>query len=365
MATINKYYPESVTHPGVFLSDTLDEIGLGPKEFAVKTGKPEKTISAILNGNSSVTPDMAVLFEQVLRIPAHFWFEAQKNFDEYKARLNYQQTIEEAKPWAAAAPYAEMAKLNWVKKTRKIEEKVLNLFDFFGVANLKGWQDYYFNQKTKVAFRISLKDNENATAIAAWLRQGEIQSNKLTTNEFTKNGLKEILPKIKELMAKQPDDFFNRLQELCLSVGLKVVHTPCLPRTAIHGSTRWFNDVPLVQMSGRWKRNDVFWFTFFHEIGHILLHGKKYISIENINYEGEILEYEEEANSFASEWLLSSEEEEEILQYHILNDKVIMDFAIKFSTHPAVIIGRLQHKGIIGYQDGRNYFESINFEVIN
>lgn len=364
MATINRYYPESVTHPGEILSETLEELTLGSKELAVRTGKPEKTISAILKGKSAITPDMAVLLEQVLEIPSHFWLEAQKNFDEYNARINYQKVIHEAIGWAVAAPYAAMARFNWVEKTRKAEEKVINLFNFFGVANIKGWEDYYLNQKTKVAFRISLKNNENATSIAAWLRQGEIQASKISTGEFSKQALKEILPEIKNIMAHQPNDFFGQLQNVCLKVGLKVVYTPCLPKTAIHGSTRWIDETPLIQMSGRWKRNDVFWFTFFHEIGHILLHGKKYISIENISdYDGEIEEFELEADSFAANWLLSEEEEEEIISEEQLNDDIIKEYAKKFSTHPAVIIGRLHHKGVIGYEHGRVFFKSLNFDI--
>jgi Zn-dependent peptidase ImmA (M78 family) len=138
-----------------------------------------------------------------------------------------------------------------------------------------------------------------------------------------------------------------------------------LPRTAIHGSTRWINDTPVIQMSGRWRRNDVFWFTFFHEIGHILLHGKKYISLEfnkkDIKYSGEIEEFENQADSFASEWLLSGDEEEEIINHDTLNDDIILEYAKKFSTHPAIIIGRLHHKEIISYKYGRDFFESLNF----
>ena len=362
MASINKYYPESVTHPGLFLEESLEEKGIGPKEFAVKTGKPEKTISAILNGNSAITSDMAILFEQVLKIPAHFWLEAQKNFDEYKARLKYQESIANGIEWAKNAPYAEMAKLGWVPPTRKAETKVINLYDYFEVASVNSFNDYYFHQKTKVAFRISLATTKKPLAIAAWLRQGEIQANSLATLEYSRTKFKAILPALKNIMAKQPQNFFNEIQQLCLSVGVKVIHTPCLTGIGIHGATRWINDTPLIQLSGRWKRNDVFWFTFFHEIGHILLHGKKYISLENIGFEGANIQYEQEANEFASEWILTREQEDEIVSQAELNDDVIKRFAAKFSTHPASIIGRLHFRKVISYKYGREFFQSIDFD---
>jgi HTH-type transcriptional regulator/antitoxin HigA len=72
----------------------------GPKEFAIRTGKPEKTVIAILKGKSSITPEMAVQFEHVLKIPAHFWLNMQRNYDEYMARLERQELLHEAKEWA-------------------------------------------------------------------------------------------------------------------------------------------------------------------------------------------------------------------------------------------------------------------------
>ncbi|WP_415581516.1 HigA family addiction module antitoxin [Flavobacterium longum] len=360
MAPLNQYYPQSVSHPGLTLQDILEEREMGSKELAVRTGKPEKTISDVLNGKSSITPEMAILFEQVLKVPGQFWLNRQKTYDEYLARLDYQKTIEEGLEWAKSFPYPQMAKFNWVETTSKKEEKVVNLFEFFGVSSSKGYYDFYHNQKLLVNFRISLKNNENSGAIAAWLRRGEIQANEIEVKEFDKSGLKEAIPTLKRIMAENPADFFDRLQEVCANVGVKVVHTPCLPKAPIHGSTRWISDTPLVQMSGRYRRNDIFWFTFFHEIGHILLHGKKYISIENIDYDGENQEYENEANTFSANVLLTEKEEREILSNHDLDSDDVVHYAEKFGIHPAIIIGRLQHKGLVPFGLGNHFFEPIS-----
>ncbi len=73
----NRYIPQVVFHPGETLSEKLAEMKMGSKEFAVRTDKPEKTINAVLKGESSITPDMAVQFESVTKIPAHFWMNKQ------------------------------------------------------------------------------------------------------------------------------------------------------------------------------------------------------------------------------------------------------------------------------------------------
>lgn len=79
--TSNQYRQPIAFHPGDTLQEKLDEQEMGPKEFAVRVGKPEKTISAVLNGESSITPEMAVQFEHALRIPAHFWLSMQRAYD--------------------------------------------------------------------------------------------------------------------------------------------------------------------------------------------------------------------------------------------------------------------------------------------
>lgn len=75
-----------VYHPGETLDEKLQEMRMGIKEFATRVSKPEKTIIAVLKGRSSITPDMAVAFEMVTKIPAHMWLRHQKNYDEFIAR---------------------------------------------------------------------------------------------------------------------------------------------------------------------------------------------------------------------------------------------------------------------------------------
>jgi len=91
--TKNQYIPQVVFHPGETLAEKLEEMGMGPKEFAVRTGKPEKTISEILNSKSSITPEMAVQFESVTKIPARFWLNRQRSYDEYMARKKRKRII--------------------------------------------------------------------------------------------------------------------------------------------------------------------------------------------------------------------------------------------------------------------------------
>jgi HTH-type transcriptional regulator / antitoxin HigA len=362
MVRQNEYYPESIPHPGETLSEKLEEMKMGPKEFAIRTGKPEKTITAILKGESSITADMAVQFENVTNIPAHFWINNQRGYDEHLAREKRKEIVQEATSWAKLFPIGDMVKKGWLPQVGTIQERAAAMLAFFGFSSHAAWENYYFNQQLKVAFRISLASTNEPYAISAWLRKGELQASELEANEYNEKKFKEVLPKLKTLMAEHPNNFFNQLQTICLSAGVKVVHTPCLPKAPINGSTRWINDTPLIQLSCRYNRNDNFWFTFFHETGHILLHGKKDIFLEKVEYCEKDKIKEQQADKFAEKWTLSEEEEEKILDAAPLNEHDVRMFAKKFNTHPAIIIGRLQYKKLVPYSLGREYFEPVVFE---
>ncbi len=87
------------------------------------------------------------------------------------------------------------------------------------------------------------------------------------------------------------------MQELCNAAGVALVLVPELPKTHLCGAARWLTPrKALIQQSMRHKSNDHFWFTFFHEAGHILLHSKKDVFID----EGKPTDTAEETE--ANEW---------------------------------------------------------------
>lgn len=333
---------------------------MGIKEFAVRTSKPEKTIFAVINGKSSVTSDMAVAFESVTKIPAHFWLNKQRAYDEFIARERREEQLSLACRWARSFPLKKMADLGWIRVCDTVEEKADELLSFFQVSTVKAWEDYYLNQQLKLAFRISLSSTKEPHAISAWLRRGEMQAAEMQTASFSEKALRELIPEMKSLCARHPSNFANELQNLCAKAGVKLVYTPCLPKAPVNGSTRWINDVPCIQMTGRHNRNDIFWFTFFHELGHILLHGKKEIFLEDVEYADKQLNKEKEADAFASRTLLTQAEENEIVRNGDYSAEAIRHYAGKFNVHPGIIVGRLQHKKIIHFAKDIELIEKVN-----
>ncbi len=340
------------------LAEKLEEMAMSVKEFAVRTSKPEKTIFAVINGSSSITSDMAVAFESVTKIPAHFWLNKQRSYDEYVSRKKREATIAESTQWAEKFPIEEMTRLGWIESADTPEDKVSSMLSFFQVSTVKGWEDYYCNQQLKVAFRISLSKTKNPYAMSAWIRQGEIQAAQAMVSKYSRKALKAQLPALMSLVREQPSDFAEQLQALCAKAGVKLLYTPALSQIPVNGCVRWINDTPCIQLADNQKRNDIFWFTFFHEVGH-LRHGKKDVFLENIDYGDKEAEKEKEADEFAARMLLSPSQEKQIIDNADFTEPAIKRYAAKFKVHPSIIIGRLQHRRLVPKEAFAEYFTTV------
>ncbi len=299
MVKQNQYFPQTVSHPGIDLSEKLNELGMGPKEFALRTGKPEKTISAIIKGNSSITPDMAIQFENALKIPANYWLTRQYHFDECLTRNVRKKLLSKSLTWAKHFPIEEMIKIGWLNDGKNMLEKTSELLKFFGVSNHAAWERFYLKQQLKVAFSISLAHTKDPYLISVWLRKGELQAAELQTNYYSEKKFKIVLSEINSIKTKNPNDLFEKLQIVCLEAGVKVVQTKSLGKSSMNGSARWINNTPLIQLTESFKSNDSLKYIFCHEAAHILLHGKKDVFLENIDYSAKDEQKEREADEFS------------------------------------------------------------------
>jgi hypothetical protein len=137
------------------------------------------------------------------------------------------------------------------------------------------------------------------------------------------------------------------MQACCAQAGVAVVFVPSLPKTGVSGATRWLSwSKALIQLSLRYKTNDHLWFTFFHEAGHILLHGRKELFLEGLN--GLDAEKEQEANAFAERELVPQQVFTSWLKTTPrLTKTAIVEFSNTVGIAPGIVVGQLQHKGLL------------------
>lgn len=351
---MNKDYKikkELLSPPGDTIQETIDNLGMNQNELAERLGKNIKNVNQIIKGKEPITSDTAIALEKVLGVPADFWLERERQYRRELTEIMFDEYLEQCREWIKEFPTSVMKKLGWIPNVDDSIELIKVVLRYFGIASPEQWEQIYIKDAKSVAFRMSLKHTNEPQAISAWLRKGELDAKELKLKEFSKDNFKNALNEIKNISYKHPENFKERLQELCTECGVALVYTPNLPKATISGAARWIFDttVPLIQLSGRYKTNDHFWFTFFHEAGHILLHGKKDIFLEEV--EGAKLDKakEEEADMFARKLLLGNAEYDELTRHFNITKEVILKYSKKAKIHPGIIVGRLQHDGHLSH----------------
>ena len=305
MATALETAKSLLSPPGDTIQEHIDFIGMSQAELAERMGRPKEKINDVIKGREPISTATAFQLEKVLGIAASFWITREKEYRQELYELQQREELEKEIDWLEAFPIHEMRKLGWLPNTKEKHLVVDKLLKFFSVASAEEWKRIYIDKQVSVAFKISLADTQSPHAISAWLRQGELQAKEIKIGEFDKKKFKDALTEMKELAFLMPEDFTQTLQNMCATCGVALVFTENLPKAPISGASRWFHNKPIIQMADRFKTDDHFWFTFFHEAAHIILHGKKDIFLENVAGTEMEQDKEEEANAFAAKLLLA------------------------------------------------------------
>lgn len=148
-------------------------------------------------------------------------------------------------------------------------------------------------------------------------------------------------------MPPDPDASGPALSGRCAEVGVSVVIVPASQRCPAGGATRWLSPAKALLMPGnRTGTHDVLWFTFFHEICHLLQHSKKMTVIEGAS--GLNPDLEEEADTFAANLLIPPAYARRIEELPRDPD-AIASFAREIGVAPGIVLGRMQKQGLVGW----------------
>ncbi len=349
---------ELLSPPGDTILETIEHIKMSQVELADRLGKTASKVNDLISGKEPITYNTALQLEKVLGIEANFWLNREMNYRTKLARIEQDEALEEAIEWLQQQPIKELKKCGHIKAVKIGSIMVAETLEFYGVVNTEKWESRYINDFATTSYRKSQFHQTALGSMAAWLRMGELEMQKMQLPQYDKEAFKKLLEEIKELVLMHPDDFAQQLKYKCAKVGVAVIYTMCLPKAPVSGATRWFRGNPLIQLTDRHKTNDHFWFTFYHEAGHALLHGKKDIFFEGFDgYELDD-EKESEANIFASKHLLPAKAIDELpIRF---NENDIIFIANKYSTHPAIVVGRVQHLGMAHFSFGRGLKIKVN-----
>lgn len=352
------FTPDWALPPGESILDLAEERGWTQAELAQRLGYSEKHISQLINGKAAVTLDAAQRLERVLGSTLDFWLTLEANYQKHLARLEAERRHTDWVPWLEELPLKDLMANGAIEKRRLMDKNKPGLVQaclrFFGVASPDEWRAHYGGMK--MAFRRSREEQCDVGAISAWLRLGEQQAEQLDGPKYPKYNkacFEQALQAIRGLTHLPPQEFEPQIRQLLHEAGVLLVLVPAIPRAHVSGVARWLSPTrPIIQLSLFGKTNDRFWFTFFHEAAHILLHAnskeeKKSIFLDDPNAAHTEDPKEHEANQWAGNLLIPEEHAERLPR--LTCKAMILAFANEIDVHPGIVVGRLQHDGILPF----------------
>ncbi|MET7497781.1 ImmA/IrrE family metallo-endopeptidase [Streptomyces sp900116325] len=362
------FAPDTALPPGDTLKEQLDALGIPQADLARRTGLSTKHINQIVQGSAVLTPETALLLERAVGIPASLWNQLEATWRTYVSREESNKALSEQLDWLNHFSLPELVKRGILPSKERSVNNLERLLAFFGVGSPDTAEELWRSYRT--AFRRSTVLEPDDFATAVWMRQGELKARDLDCAPFDRAALTALLPRLRALTAEEPAVWLTELPLLCARAGVAVVFIPAPPHTHVAGVTRWLTpDKVGVSLSDRFKKDDHFWFTVFHELGHVLLHGKRLTFIDDTRRgndatpEGD--RSEAEADAFASDILIPSEH---AAAYRHLAQRPmpftrIESFARQAGIAPGIVVGRLQHDGALEWTHGNKYKRTINISL--
>lgn len=342
MSNVVEYKDIMAFHPGYYIEELIDDLGISQAELAMRVGTTPKTISRLVNGKENLSHEIAENLSIMLGTSVELWLNLQAEYEKKLAEIRIQQKLDDQVEIARLIDYNYFVLTINLPSTRDITEKVNNLCAFFKIANLR----ILANEDFLASYRTSIKDVElkNIVNARAWLQTAINVARQQDTKSFDCKRFQAALQEIRKMTLENEDVFLPKLKTLMTDCGVKFVVLPYLKNSGVNGVVKWLDkDHVMLAMNNRRLYADDFWFSFFHEAKHVLQFKHKQIFVSYEDRKEMKNDLEKEADEFSGDFLISESKYKEYISQNCITKASVIDFANSIGVHPGIVVGRLQH----------------------
>ena len=345
---MNGLSPEFIIHPGETLKEMLQDRGMTQRELAIRTGVKEPHISGIVNCQKPISSAFAKKLEYALGVDASFWINLQANYE--KELADYEevnqvskQELDILKKIKAITVFGReigIISTEAMGTTLLIEwRKLLNLSSLLSIPEIS----------QAGAYRLASGKNTDPYVLFAWLRISDlILKDHQVSGPFDLAKLKSQLDKIQPLIFENFETIQAKLTTYFAECGIKFAIIRHFPEAPVQGVIKKNDDHTLsLIMTVRYSYADVFWFSLFHEIGHII---NQDMDHRLVDYEYSENEAEDRANEFAANALIDHNQYRSFTQTGDFSLTHIEEFSAAHEIPAYLLIGRLQRDNYLGDQ---------------
>lgn len=329
--------------PGRILQRELDERSISQAQLAARTGLSTKHINLVIKGTAPLSPDVAVMLEQILGTPAEIWSRLEASYQTRQARVHKREGLAAFVDWASGFPHQILVERGVIAKTDSGAELAGKLLDFFGVVSTKAFEKTWL--EPQASYKRSQLHAIDANLTALWLRLSELHAADRIDEAppFDAQRLRLAAEAIPHLTVQPIATAFCEAQELLLDTGVVLVFVPEVPNTRISGVSRWISGTPMIAVTSRYKSLDGLWFTILHEVAHVLLHPKRSTFVDDgFKADDNADSQEVAANSFAAAHLIPPAFSKTLEAATTPAD--IRAIASQLEVSPSVVAGQWAHR---------------------
>ncbi len=360
MSVAETFNPDWVSPPGETIKDALAYKNLSLEAFCIAIGMALPSVERLIKGDLAIDVSIADRLADTLGSNRQFWI-SRETF--YRARL-------EARPvtpsitfdmFARQLPLKHMRSFGWFDSFPGLSDRDAALAFFEDAPG--AWQSSGSQVMDAVRFRTSFAHESNPAAVTAWLRQGVRRAREIECAPWDAKALEAAVPAIRALVRqKDPMVFFPTLVDICRACGVAIVFVRTPKGCHASGATHFAGEnKAIVQLSFRYRSDDHFWFTVFHELGHLILHPANKLFVEGKDYE--TTEEEDEANRYSARILIPKVFDTE-LQAVGKDFKAVMRLARRIGISPGILVGQMQNRGLLRHEQLNFLKERYNWTAL-
>jgi HTH-type transcriptional regulator/antitoxin HigA len=336
---INSGADSWVSCPGKTVSRMLWSRGMNLDDFRANIGWTETQCDMLFKGTLHIGEEAAADLARTVGPSKSFWIQRE---------TGYRKEQSTDSNWLQQLPVRELVSLGWIADKSSDDHRQAVL-DFFGVSSPTEWSNYWPPVVLSTNFKHTVAYESEIASVASWLRRGELLADQTSCQEWSDQLACESISTIRGLTRiKDTTLMISKLASICASFGVAVIVEKPPQGCRATGATRWLSPSrALLLLSGRYLTDDHFWFAFFHELGHLILHRNQKTQIEMT---GSFSKLEDEANKFAQDAIIPPERWAELSSLpHDLRS--IVRFATSIGVSRSLVVGQLQHIGRIHHSE--------------
>lgn len=343
MSNYIEYNDKIAFHPGYYIKEIVDESGLTQEDFAKRLNTTPKNLSLLIRGKQSLSIDLAMKLSRMIGTSVSYWLNLQNAYDTLVAEFKSEEELKQEREVFKFLDYRYFRdNFGLPDLSRKIDEQIIVLRRFLKVSTLSVFK----RRDMAVSFRSASTKISDANIIKANVMV-QTAINQALTIEAPKYSKKRFMQAVKYALSltKKHGDFYPLISKAFCEAGVIFIVLPNLPGSKINGATKKLEKNVMLMVNDRRLNADTFWFTLFHEIGHIIY------GDFGISFETGVGEKEEIADKYAEDALIPLEKYKKFIQKKEFSLTKIKKFADSINRDPGIVLGRLQNDGLVGYNN--------------